>query len=235
MNDGQCKVPRTDLIWHRYEVSKSSSIDKLVVEYDLVTKYQTCLELAAQIQPISNSTVKEKRFLALTHTHDEQKRLVAELKDSDDPAAYYFLWSKGDMDARRQFLQLEGSGKLQTPTLQYHLATYYLKRDPEKAEQLLHHSLSLVSSRETLNTNTIKSLTTVHQGMGNKEQSYIWAIVGRAYDLPITSDQNLALLYPFDEQKFAQLSQIADSIVIKINEGQYDKSLIPSNEALLEL
>ena len=47
MNDGQCRVARTDLIWHRFEVQKQPTETNKIKEFELVTAYKKCLELAA--------------------------------------------------------------------------------------------------------------------------------------------------------------------------------------------
>ncbi|MCV5647992.1 DUF2989 domain-containing protein, partial [Escherichia coli] len=84
-----------------------------IIEYGLVAEYRKCLELASQITPIDQSALKRQRFNALVHSIDELERIVNELKGSEDPATLYFLWSQtGDTQARRAFLQMEGSPQL---------------------------------------------------------------------------------------------------------------------------
>lgn len=103
MDDGQCRIPRTDLIWHRlkFEITERW---KSIKEYHLVSAYRKCLELASQIQAIDQTKLKENRFNALVNSGKEQERIVAELKQSNSPQALYFLWSQiGDHAARRAF------------------------------------------------------------------------------------------------------------------------------------
>ena len=63
MNDGQCRVARTDLIWHRFEVQKQPTEINKIKEFELVTAYKKCLELAAQIETIDQSKLQERRFI----------------------------------------------------------------------------------------------------------------------------------------------------------------------------
>lgn len=226
MRDGQCRIPRTDLIWHRFDVLRNNSIEKRIKEYDILHEYQQCLELAAQIQPIDQGNLKERRFNALMHTYDEQERVINELAMSKDPKAFYFRWIHGDEDAKRSFLQLEGSGQLQTAELQYALATYYVNRDRLKTLSLLDNALRLTKEDE-VNTDVIKSLASTNQAVGRYEHAYIWAMVGKEFNLPITSERNLQRLYSFDDDKRAKLNDIADSIASDIKDGEYNSSLLP--------
>ncbi len=75
-SDGQCRVARTDLIWHRVDELKNPSDENLIKEYHLVSAYQTCMDLAAQIEPTKADNKKEGRFNALNYTYEEQKRLM---------------------------------------------------------------------------------------------------------------------------------------------------------------
>lgn len=137
MDDGQCRIPRTKLIWHRFELLKNPSEANQITEYSIVADYRKCLELASQITPIDQSELKRQRFNALVHSIDELKRIVEELKGSQQPETLYFLWSQtGDTQARRHFLQMEGTPQLNTAEMQYALATFYTNRDAKKNASL---------------------------------------------------------------------------------------------------
>ncbi|WP_446751452.1 DUF2989 domain-containing protein [Vibrio sp. S9_S30] len=231
MRDGQCRIPRTDLIWHRYEALRNNTVDKMLKEFEILHKYQQCLELAAQIQPIDQGDLKERRFNALVHTYDEQKRILNDLKSSTDPYALYFRWTQGDDEAQRQFLQLEGTEKLNTAKLQYALATYYANRDRNKTLTLLENALTLTQKGE-LNNEIIKSLASTNQVLGNLEYAYIWAMVGKEFELPIASDRNLRRMYPYPEEKLDKLNDLAEDVADAIKSGRYKPSLIPEIDTL---
>ncbi|TOF43654.1 hypothetical protein CGJ28_17955, partial [Vibrio parahaemolyticus] len=36
MDDGQCRIPRTKLIWHRFELLKNPSEENQITEYSIV-------------------------------------------------------------------------------------------------------------------------------------------------------------------------------------------------------
>lgn len=228
INDGQCRLPRTDLIWHRFEVHKNGSDANKIKEYALVSEYKRCLELASQIQPIDQNNVKQKRFDALMHSSEEQERIVSELSLSRSPETLYFLWSQtGDEDAQREFLQMEGSPKLETAEMQYALATFYTNRSQEKTLQLLNHALEL-SGRSNINTEIFKSLASTYYKENQRELAYIWAKVAESFEIQIVSDKELQLLYGFNKDKFQKLDAIADDVEEMVRAGKYMQSSLPT-------
>lgn len=165
MNDGQCRVARTDLIWHRFEVQKQPSEANKIKEFKLVTAYKKCLELAAQIETIDQSKLQERRFTSLMHSIEESERIVDELSQSNTPETLYFLWSQtGDTNARRSFLQLEGKEALNTAEMQYALATFYTTRDHAKTLKLLNNALTL-SNGSVVNTEIFKSMASINHSL----------------------------------------------------------------------
>ncbi|PNH80047.1 DUF2989 domain-containing protein [Vibrio diazotrophicus] len=229
VNDGQCRIPRTDLIWHRFEVLKDPTPVNKIEEYNLTSAYRKCLELASQIQAIDQADLKQRRVNALVNAGEDLKRITTELRNQRTPESLYFLWSQeGDHKARREFLQLEGKPELETSELQYALATFYTSRDREKTIILLNHALEL-SKPDNINTEILKSLASNYHASGDKEHAYVWAMVGKEYDVPIASESELALMYGFDEEKFEKLDDIAETVVKSIKEGQYRKSIVPNS------
>ncbi len=229
VDDGQCRIPRTDLIWHRFEVLKNPTAVNKIKEHNLTSTYRKCLELASQIQTIDQADLKQKRVNALVNAGEDLKRLVAELRKEKTPEALYFLWSQeGDHKARREFLQLEGKPELETTEMQYALATFYTTRDREKTIKLLNRALEL-SKPENINIEIFKSLASNYHAAGDKEHAYIWAMVGKEYNVPIAKESELNLLYGFDEEKFDKLDKIAQTVVKSIKQGQYKMSIVPNS------
>ncbi|MCG7487937.1 DUF2989 domain-containing protein [Vibrio sp. Of14-4] len=227
-NDGQCKLPRTKLIWHRYDSFRNPSDVMLIKEYALTAEYKKCIELASQIQTIDQADLRRKRFNALVNAGEDLEALVEEIRKSSSPDALYFLWSQtGDESARRSFLQLEGKPALETAEMQYALATFYTSRDLEKTVKLLNKSLEL-SDGDNLNTDIFKSLASINYQINQKEQAYVWAMVASAFEVPvIASTQEMKLLYGFSEDKYEQLDNIADDIKSALDSGKYKRSMMP--------
>ncbi|CAM2742486.1 DUF2989 domain-containing protein [Vibrio mytili] len=228
MDDGQCRIPRTDLIWHRNEQLKNPSEANQIIEYGLVAEYRKCLELASQITPIDQSKLKQQRFSALVHSIDELKRIVGELKKSDRPETLYFLWSQtGDTEARRRFLQMEGSSKLNTAEMQFALATFYTNRDKNKTLTLLNNALSL-SNKDNVNPVILKSLASLNQSLGNKQDAYLWAMVAKRFDVPLADEKQLKRMYDFDDpNQYEHLDDQAEVIAKAIENGTYSTTMIP--------
>ncbi len=227
MNDGQCRIPRTNLIWHRVEVLKSPTDINKIKEYQLTQEYKKCLEVASQIVPIEQAELKRKRYNALVNSGDNMTRLESELKELKTARSYYFLWSQaGDMDAKHRFLQLEGTKAVENSDLQYALATYYIDRDAEKTVNFLNHSIELAHSPDEIHTDAFASLASLYNQMKMKEKSYVWAKVSKAFGTAIASDQQLYLLYGFDEDKKEQLDDLAEEVIDAINDSKFTSSLI---------
>ncbi len=230
MDDGQCRIPRTDLIWHRYEQLSKLTESSQIKEYGIVAEYRKCLELASQITPINQSELKRQRVDALVHSVNELERIVTELKSSQEPETLYFLWSQtGDPQARRQLLQMEGSPKMNTAEMQYALATFYTNRDTLKTLNLLNNALTL-SNKDNLDPVIIKSMASIHQKLGDKKRAYLWAMVAKEYDLPVADEKQLKRMFTFSEpDEYQRLDSLAKSIASSIEKGNFSPNLIPED------
>ncbi|CAH1571780.1 conserved hypothetical protein [Vibrio rotiferianus] len=230
MSDGQCRIPRTNLVWHRFEVMKAPTEANKVQEYKLVAEYRKCLELASQITPIDQSALKRQRFNALVNSIDELEHIVNDLQSTSDPSTLYFLWSQtGDNNARRRFLQMEGTTALDTAELQFALATFYTTRDQEKTITILDKALSLTQDGK-VNPEILKSMASIHQGLNRKERAYIWTMVAKRFDVQVASEKNLKVMFNFsDASKYDVLDDIAGNVAKAIDKGRYHPSLIPTN------
>jgi hypothetical protein len=232
MNDGQCRVPRTDLIWHRKDIMDTPSEHNQIQEFYYVQAYQKCLNLAAQIESIKIDDRKERRVEALLKTYDEEKRIIAEISQSTTPEALYFLWTQGVDGAEERFISLEGTGQLNTAKLQAALASYYTSRDKIKTLKILNTALSL-SQYDTLDTSILESLASINHTLKRKEHAYIWAVVAKNMDVAIVSDSNLAALYMFPADKKEALQEIAKDITKAIKNNNYRAKLLPTLKALM--
>ncbi|MGO1297112.1 MAG: DUF2989 domain-containing protein [Vibrio sp.] len=227
VDDGQCRITRTDLIWQRYSVLKDASVDNLIHEYHAVAAYQKCLNLASQIRAIDQTELKQQRFLALSNSIEDEKKLITRIRELKDPKALYFLWSQvGDHNARRHFLQMEGQPELNTPQMQYALATFYTTRDSKKTIHLLNHALELYRDDDDINLDILKSLASTYQLTDDKPQAYIWAMVAKQYGVDIASAQELQLLYGFTPQQYRTFDTITDKVIIALKKGTYQANMI---------
>ena len=231
MNDGQCRSQRDALILNRFDVLKSNNdLDKLKT-IKATHQYQTCLTSAAQIEPITAKEIKSKRTEALLDTYDAIDVLALELKDSKEPKVLFYRWVTGDKTALRAFLQLEGTNALETTELQYALATFYTQRDGNKTILILNHALELLTKQDYENNQhaiVIKSLASINHKENNKEHAYVWALVGKGFELQVASEQQLDLLYQFTSVEKERLKQASELIKESIENLTFKASLLPT-------
>ncbi|WPC73233.1 DUF2989 domain-containing protein [Vibrio porteresiae] len=233
ISDGQCRVARTDLIWHRFEVLKNDTVDNKISEFHYLAKYKKCMELASQIRAIDQTELKQIRFQAMQNAAEDQHDLIEAIRQSKTPQAYYFLWSQiGDKSAQREFLQMEGKPQLESTEMQYALATFYTQRDHKKTIILLNHALELAPD-DNVNIDIFKSLASTHQLLNQREYAYIWAKVSQHYGVQIASAKDLQLLYGFSDDEYGELDKIADNVVAALKVGQYHASMIKNQLAAL--
>ncbi|MDD9179464.1 MULTISPECIES: DUF2989 domain-containing protein [Aliivibrio] len=230
MRDGQCLNQREALILSRFEVLKSQSdLDKLNT-VKATYEYQKCLTSAAQIEPITAKEIKTKRSEALLHTYDAIDALSLELQTSTEPKVLFYRWTTGDKKALREFLQLEGTKALESAELQYALATFYTQRDGNKTILILNHSLELLTEKDyenELHSIIIKSLASINHKEGNKKHAYIWALVGKEFQLQVASEKQLELLYQFTAEEKETLLKSSETITKSIEAQNFHPSLLP--------
>ncbi|WBA14083.1 DUF2989 domain-containing protein [Salinivibrio proteolyticus] len=231
IGDGQCRFERSDLIFKRLAVDeKPSDLNKLA-ELKQTQVYLRCMELVAGIEPTTLKERKTKRTEAVYHAYDSIERLERELKDSYQPPVIYYRWSQGDNSALPQFLKLEGTQHLETPQLQLGLATYYVTRDRHKTVRILLHVLELYDGndeevRDEVIPEAIKSLATTNHALERFDHAYLWAKVGKDYNLPIADSDQLARLYPLSEERRNQLESLAKDISSAIRDGDFEATLV---------
>ncbi len=227
INDGQCRVERTNLIWHRKESLKDASAENKIAEYNLMSKYRQCMELATQITPIGQEELKRTRLNALVYSIKELDSLIKQIRNYNDAESLYFLWSQtGDNAARDKFIQMEGSPALETAHLQYALATYYTNRDPIKTIHLLNHSLELTKKGDKINTDALQSLASLNQKQKRRERAYVWTMVAKNFQVTVAAHGQLKMLFPFTEIRFKELDDVAKTITNALKSGSYKASML---------
>lgn len=240
VGDGQCRFERSDLVFQRLAVKEKPSDLNKFEELKLVKRYQRCMELVASIEPTTLKSKKTLRTEALFHAYEEIDRLNEELRDSYQPAIIYYRWSHGDNAALEQFLKLEGTKYLETPELQLGLATYYVDKDKPKTIIILKHALALFDgkngdTREKVLPEAIKSLATANHASQNMDAAYMWAMVGKQFNLPITNQTQLDRMYPMSPAKRKLISDVADDIASAIDDGDFQATMVNALTPLKEM
>ncbi|ELR63690.1 hypothetical protein C942_03359 [Photobacterium marinum] len=221
LNDGQCRLQRTKLIWQRYDVLKDPTDIEKFKELKFTYEYQKCLEFAARIEPTELKERKTNRTNALLASYKNIDRLNTELAYSTDPEIIYYRLTQGDKSALRQFLLLEGKPEMETPELQLALATFYTDKDKEKTIRLLKHALELYQKGQTIKPEIIQSLATLSHQNKSTDKAYLWAKVGSELGMPVASQKKLISFYPMPEEQRQQLDTQAKKISEAIQDGRF--------------
>lgn len=221
LDDGQCRIPRTELIWHRQFVLRDPSDINKIKEFYLTQNYEHCLEVAAQIQPIDQTEIKARRFHALVMAGENMKKLESELREFHTPHSLYFLWSQlNDRKALYEFLQLDSDERVQTADLQYAYATIYIDRDKPQTIKYLEKAIEL-SRDPDLDKNVLAALATVNQQLGHPHESYAWTIVAKHFGVDVVGMKLLDLLYGIQDENKEKLDDIADDVIDMIQARDY--------------
>lgn len=179
--DSWCKVERVNVALNRIKV-KSNGLD--ADKYNLLIAYEgyiKCMSLASQIQHIK---LKEKTTLRKNNLFKAKAKLSLlseENSHSKHPHLLYYYWSRESNNlALDELLKLEGTSSLENSTAQYHLATYYIKRDANKTLGLLYHALELHQPGTDISPEILQTLATIFTKKRQYKQAYIWL---RTYQL----------------------------------------------------
>lgn len=229
LNDGQCRIQRTNLIWQRYTTLQDPIDKQKFKELKLTKEYQFCLEYAAIIEPTELKQRKTKRIQALYHSYESIERLNQELRLSQDPHIIYYRWSQGDHIAKQQFLALEGNKKLEHPDLQLALAGYYIRKNKTKTLHILHHSLSLYKTNDDININILHSLATLYYQQKNIGSAYVWVEVAANYQQKKkqqTTRSTIKNKFNLTDNERQRLDIIAFQIIAALKSGQYKRTEI---------
>ncbi len=222
--DSWCKSQRVDVVLNRIEVKKHQlDVDKyhLLVAYE---GYVKCMSLASQIQHIK---LKEKTTLRknnLLKAKANLSLLSEQNANSKHPHLLYYFWSRESNElALQEFLQLEGTSVLENSTAQFHLATYYIKRDTNKTLGLLYRALELHQPGTILPAEILQTLATIFTKKKQYKQAYIWL---RTYQILIDKpnemiETSLRSYLQAETLDADFLDQVASTTLAKIEAGQF--------------
>ncbi len=177
-DDSHCKLERRDVIIGRYDEQKMPSDKnkyKLLIGFE---KYSKCIELASGIEHIKLKEKKTTRVNGYLTSLSEIKRLNDETITSDEPTLLHYHWSRNQSESHlEKFLLAEQNKQLESPELQVALASYYMKRNPQKTIDILHHALSLYPLNAQIDPEIYTALTTIYYKQKKYPLSYHWALL----------------------------------------------------------
>lgn len=222
--DSWCKRERIDVALARIALkNQQQDLQKfqLLVAYE---GYVKCMSLASEIQHIK---LKEKTTLRknnLLKAKAQLSELSTQTVDSKHPHLLFYHWSRElNENSLAQFIALEDSIELENAISQYHLASYYSKKDLNKTLKLLFHALELHQPTEKLIPEVLQTLATIFTNKDKPKQAYIWL---KTYQLVVNNNNNqieLALekLAKNNNLDVDFLDKVAESTLTKIEHGKF--------------
>ena len=222
VEDGHCRIERSETILARYgeqKVPSDANKYRLLLDFE---KYSKCMELAKGIEHIKLKEKTTARVNSYMVSLNEIKRLTDETRTSEYPGLLYYHWSRHQSQEHlAKFEKAAQAGELNTPDLKFALARYYIKKDKKLAVQTMLDSLKLYKPGEVVDTDIYTSLTTLYFKQNKLAESYHWALVAQQagverieFDLILKSAKDNAL----DVDK---LESLADETVSSLEIGQF--------------
>ncbi|AWB67689.1 DUF2989 domain-containing protein [Saccharobesus litoralis] len=182
--DSWCKDKRANVIIGRYLESQQASDD---IRYQLILdleSYSECVEIASHIEHIKLKEKTTTRVQGYVTSLKELERLKNVTKSSNDPRLLYWHWSRnGDENALTQFLKLRETGDLETPDLQFKLATYWVKIDRDATIDILYHALALYKDGDKIDPEILKTLSTLYLKEDKLKHAYVWGRIAKDYGM----------------------------------------------------
>jgi hypothetical protein len=222
VEDGHCRVERSETILARFGEQKLPSDAnkyRLLLDFE---KYSKCMELAKGIEHIKLKEKTTARVNSYMVSLNEIKRLTDETVTSDYPGLLYYHWSRHQSRPHlEKFEQAAQAGQLNTPDLKFALARYYIERDKSLAITTMLDALKLYKAGDVVDTDIYTSLTTLYFKQNKLPESYHWALVAQEagverieFDMILKSAKDNAL----DKDK---IETLADETVAGLEVGQF--------------
>lgn len=222
--DSWCKAERKNTVYFHHlnniEKQDKHQYDGLIALED----YRDCLNIAAKIEHINFKEKTTARINNKNKTIEYIENISNQTADTNEPYMLYYHWSRYlNKNALNKFIALEHAGELESPELQFFLATYYIKIDRQKTLGHLFHALELYQAGEQINVEIIKSIVSIFTDKKEYKQAYIWLKVLQEYNLLESSSSteslnNYAMMYQLNQQF---LDKVALATLEKINNGEF--------------
>ncbi len=221
--DNWCNAERRQLILTRYanETDETPSHQYYLLK-DL-QDYSQCIELASSIEHRKLKAKQSHRIEAYINSLNNIEKLAKQTKDSEHPLLMYWHWAnRGNNDALERLLELEGQPIMQTPELQFALATYYAKEDSSKMLAFLFRALRLYTPEQRFNVEIPESLVTYYLNQQRTDEAYIWALVAIQFNSEVLQADQLNNIFTQSDERKDSLADTADNIIDQIEEGQFN-------------
>lgn len=223
-SDSWCKRERIKVGFANISEKLKPNDDNKFQQLIAYENYKTCMAHASKIEHIKLKEKKTRRINNVLKAQDKIEKISNATANSEHPDLLYYHWSRYlDQSALDKFIALEGNKILEKPNRQVNLASYYIKRDPNKTLDLLYHALTLYPSDAKIDTEIFKSIASIFSEKEEYKQAYIWSKILHLYqpddeNLTVDTLNNYIALYNLDSE---YLDRVAKTTLNKIVTGQF--------------
>jgi hypothetical protein len=222
--DSWCKRERKQMLLQNSELIDSKDDQDRYELLIALENYSECMGLASKIEHIKFKEKSTYRFKSLDSAKKHIQKLSNETANSSNPHLLHYHWSRYiNKTSLNKFLALENSHQLETPELQFKLATYFIKTNIRKTLQLLFHALELYENGDDLNVEIFKSISTIFADKKQTKQAYVWFKILHLYKPkdPEVNEKSLSdyiMQHQLDE---TLLNKIAAKTLDQIESGSF--------------
>lgn len=221
-DDNWCNSERRQLIFSRYErQQKDTSENQYFLMRDLQS-YAQCIELAATIEHKKLKSKQSNRIEAFINSQKNIKQLAEHTADSEHPLWLYWHWSnRGNEEALKKLLALEGTPQLEKPELKLALATYYAKHDSQKTFELLYNALRLYRQEDRINPEIPSTLVSMYLKEGKGAKAYVWSQVAWELGQDNLDKSSMKNIVNASDDQYEQWDERAKAIVEQLENGEF--------------
>ncbi|MFM2480099.1 DUF2989 domain-containing protein [Celerinatantimonas sp. YJH-8] len=220
---GWCNDPREALIQARWQDAQQTTDRNNYLLLDSLNKYQRCIAVITQIEPIKLKERKTERTETLLTINNQIKTLESQVATKQDPYSLYYRWSQmSDYTARQQFINEQNKASMQQdPLLLWALATIYNQSDPQKSLSLMQQALMRYSQQKLLPVGLLESIVTQYMRLNRYDQAYIWSLVAEQLSNVQVNMNQLDAYQKFEDSQVSQFKDQAKLIIKSIKKGVY--------------
>lgn len=220
--DAWCLAEKSKIIRSRYQLAQqvtSEDTYNLLLNFE---NYKKCITPASKIEYIKNRDKETGRKKGLLTAQTELKRLRLETSNSKHPLLLYYHWSRfNDESALQQLLTFEQRGELESPKMQVVMASYYIKRDLNKATRVLFHALELYPEDAQVDTDIFRGLSSIYMKLEDFPKAYLWAYVGKEFDMENLDLAQIETVLLKQKVNLKPIKQQAEKYVEAIQDGEF--------------
>lgn len=224
--DSWCRFERGDLIRHRLQIKKTQNPNdedkyKLLINLE---NYNACMGLASGVQHIIHTERTNDRLKAYGISGQNLQQLQQSTKNSSSPLLAYYHWSRlNDLDALDQLLTLENNKQIKNPMILGHLAAYYLKFNPRRAQTIYLQAL-MNSSEHEIESSWLLGLADTYRLQQDFEMSYLTTRASILLSGKKVSEPQMMALVQGNRKLAAHLDQQALDLIQSLQNGNFASS-----------